>query len=249
MMSAIWSKNPNDTLNCSAYSVFQFYENHGLLDLKNRPEWYVIAQGSKSYIQPMVSKLKDRVYLNTKIEMIQREVDHVILKSGSDEFKFDSVVIATHSDQALNILASPTREEKKILSAIKYTENETILHTDDQVMPRIKRSWASWNYLDNGSSSSSLTYYMNRLQSIQSSTNFFVSVNLRSKIDSNKIIKSFNYSHPCFDVDTIKAQQQIKLINGVNNTLYVGSYWGYGFHEDGVNSAINTCQLIGEMDV
>lgn len=249
MMSAIWSKNQDDTLNCSAYSIFQFYDNHGLLDVYNRPPWYVIANGSKSYIPSLVNPLKERIYLNTKIETIEREADKVVLKSGSKTFTFDSVVIAAHSDQALGMLAKPTDEEKKILSAIKYTQNETILHTDDQIMPTKKRSWASWNYLDNGHSAVSLTYYMNRLQSIQSDTNFFVSVNLRSKIDSHKIIKTFNYSHPCYDLNTIKAQQQINLINGVNNTFYAGSYWGYGFHEDGVKSAINTCRLIGERDV
>ena len=116
-------------------------------------------------------------------------------------------------------------------------------------MPRRKLSWASWNYLDNGSSSPSLTYYMNRLQSIQSRTNFFVSVNLSGTIDSSKIIQRFKYAHPCLDLAALRAQQQIKLINGINNTYYVGSYWGYGFHEDGVNSAINTCRLIEEIDV
>ena len=249
MLSAIWSKNKEDTLNCSAHFIFNFYANHGLLDLYNRPPWYVIAQGSKSYIPPLIKKIKDRIYLNTTIEKIQREANYVVLKSKSNETIFDCVVIATHSDQALNLLAQPSEEEVNILSAIKYTDNEVILHTDDQIMPRRKLSWASWNYLDNGSSSPSLTYYMNRLQSIQSRTNFFVSVNLSGTIDSSKIIQRFKYAHPCLDLAALRAQQQIKLINGINNTYYVGSYWGYGFHEDGVNSAINTCRLIEEIDV
>ena len=249
MISAIWSKSKSDTLNCSAHFIFKFYANHGLLDLYNRPPWYVIAQGSKSYISPMINQLKERIYLNTKIEMIQREANHVVLKSESNEFTFDCVVIATHSDQALKLLSQPTDEEIKILSAIKYTDNEVVLHTDERIMPRRKLSWASWNYLDNGSPSPSLTYYMNRLQSIESRTNFFVSVNLKAAIDSSKIIQCFQYAHPCLDLDAIQAQQHINLINGINNTYYVGSYWGYGFHEDGVNSAINTCGLIGGIDV
>jgi uncharacterized protein len=249
MMSAIWSKNKEDTLNCSAHFIFQFYANHGLLDLYNRPPWYVIAQGSKSYISPMIAKLKERIYLNTKIETIEREANQVVLKSKSNESTFDCVVIATHSDQALKLLSKPTREEIDILSAIKYTENEVVLHTDEHIMPRRKLSWASWNYLDNGRSLPSLTYYMNRLQSIQSPTHFFVSVNLAEAIDSGKIIQSFKYAHPCLDLAAMKPQQQINLINGINNTYYVGSYWGYGFHEDGVNSAINTCRLIGGVDV
>jgi uncharacterized protein len=249
MMSSIWSKNKADTLNCSAHFIFKFYANHGLLDLYNRPPWYVIAQGSKSYIPPMIAKLKERIYLNTKIETITREAHQVVLKSESNESIFDCVVIATHSDQALKLLAQPTEEELAILSAIKYTENEVVLHTDERIMPRRKLSWASWNYLDNGRSSPSLTYYMNRLQAIQSRTNFFVSVNLSGAIDSSKIIQRFKYAHPCLDLAAMKAQQQINLINGANNTYYVGSYWGYGFHEDGVNSAINTCRLIGEVNV
>lgn len=249
MMSAIWSKNKEDTLNCSAHFIFKFYENHGLLDLYNRPPWYVIAQGSKSYIPPLIAKLKERIYLNNKIESISREANHVVLKSESNESIFDCVVIATHSDQALKLLSQPTEEEINILSAIKYTENEVVLHTDEQIMPRRKLSWASWNYLDNGGSSPSLTYYMNRLQSIPSRTNFFVSVNLAGTIESSKIIQRFKYAHPCLDRVALRAQQQIKLINGINNTYYVGSYWGYGFHEDGVNSAMNTCRLIEEIDV
>ena len=249
MVSAIWSKNKSDTLNCSAHFIFKFYANHGLLDLYNRPPWYVIAQGSNSYIAPMILKLKERIYLNTKIQTVTRKANQVILKSDDDEFLFDCVVIATHSNQALKLLAQPTEQEKNILSAIKYTDNEVILHTDTQIMPKRRLSWASWNYLDNGSSLPSLTYYMNRLQSIKSSTNFFVSMNLLGAIDPSKIIQSFKYAHPCLDLAAIKAQQQINSINGINNTYYVGSYWGYGFHEDGVSSAINTCKLIGERDV
>ena len=249
MMSAIWSKNKEDTLNCSAYFIFKFYENHGLLDVYNRPPWYVIANGSHSYIPPMINKFKDKIYLNTKIESITREPNYVILKSGDNEFSFDSVVIATHSDQALKLLAKPTEEEVKVLSAIKYTENDVVLHTDDKIMPVRKLSWASWNYLDDGNANSTLTYYMNRLQSIKSRTNFFVSVNLSREIDHSKVIKSFKYSHPCLDMTAIKAQKQIDLINGLNNTYYVGSYWGYGFHEDGVSSALKTCRLLGEFDV
>lgn len=249
MMSAIWSKNKEDTLRCSAHFIFKFYANHGLLDLYNRPPWYVIARGSKSYIPSLIKKLNGRIYLNTRIEALKREKNHVVLKSESNESIFDCVVIATHSDQALKLLSQPTEEEVTILSAIKYTENEVVLHTDEQIMPRRKLSWASWNYLDNGSSSPSLTYYMNRLQSIQSRTQFFVSVNLTGTIQNSKIIQRFKYAHPCLDLTAFKAQQQIKLINGINNTYYVGSYWGYGFHEDGVTSAMNTCKLIEELDV
>jgi predicted NAD/FAD-binding protein len=249
MLGAIWSKNKEDVLSCSAYFIFKFYANHGLLDLYDRPPWYVIAQGSKNYIRPMVQNLKNKIYLNTPVDTIKRKNNQIIIHSGNHEFIFDAVIIATHSDQALQLLFEPTESEVRLLSSIKYTENNVILHTDERVMPKRKRAWASWNYLDNERTSPTLTYYMNRLQSIQSNINFFVSVNLEKVIDSHKIIQHFKYAHPCLDVGAIKAQEQIGLINGIHNTYFVGSYWGYGFHEEGVNSAINTCKLIGNIHV
>ncbi|WP_115705875.1 NAD(P)/FAD-dependent oxidoreductase [Legionella sainthelensi] len=245
MMAAIWSKNKEDTLNCSASFILQFYNNHGLLDLFNRPMWYVIKQGSKNYITPMLARLKDQVYLNSNVEQIIREPNKIKIIVNSKEYIFDAVVCATHSDQALTMLEKPTPEEINILSAIKYTENEVVLHKDRNVMPKNIRAWASWNYLDNQSNAPTLTYYMNRLQSIHSNHDFFVSVNLTHELAENKIIQSFKYAHPCLTVSALKAQKQINLINGINNTYYVGSYWGYGFHEDGVNSATNTCKLLG----
>lgn len=249
MMSAIWSKNKEDTLQCSAHFIFTFYANHGLLDLYNRPSWYAIANGSKNYIEPMIQNIKDRVYVNNKIDRIKRTANGVVVKSQSYESTFDYVVIATHSDQALQLLAQPSDVEITLLSAIKYTQNDIVLHTDEHIMPKKKLAWASWNYLDNGSALPTLTYYMNRLQSLHAGPNFFVSTNLTQEIASNKIIRRFQYAHPCLDLAAMKAQQQINLINGINNTYYVGSYWGYGFHEDGVNSAINTCKLIEEANV
>lgn len=245
MMAAIWSKNKTDTLNCSAYFICQFYANHGLLESYNRPPWYVVGNGSHSYILPMIESFKDRVYLDHKIEAIERSNDQVVLKSKNSTRIFDHVVIATHSDQALALLEQPSEAETKILSAIQYTKNAVVLHTDERVMPIRKRSWASWNYLDMGDTLPSLTYYMNRLQSIRSHTNFFVSMNLSETIDTDKIIQRFDYAHPCLDLVAVKAQQNLALINGKNNSYYVGSYWGYGFHEDGVKSAIHTCKLLG----
>ncbi|KTD32934.1 flavin containing amine oxidoreductase [Legionella nautarum] len=244
MMAAIWSKNKEDTLNCSASFILQFYNNHGLLDLFNRPTWKVIKQGSKIYVNPMLKKLKDQIYLNSKVERIKREHNKIKIVVNSQEQVFDAVVCATHSDQALTMLEKPTPQEIQILSAIKYTENEVILHRDRNIMPKNKKAWASWNYLDIQSTAPTITYYMNRLQSIHSNQDFFVSVNLVNEIAENQIIQSFKYAHPCLNVSALKAQKQINLINGMNNTYYAGSYWGYGFHEDGVNSAINTCKLL-----
>ncbi len=245
MMAAIWTKNKDDALKCPAYFILQFYNNHGLLDLFNRPMWYVIKEGSKNCITPMINRITDKIHLNSKVDLIKRENNKITIVANSNEHVFDAVVCATHSNQALAMLEKPSSEEIRILSAIRYTENEVVLHRDSNIMPKRKRAWASWNYLDNESTSSTLTYYMNRLQSIDSSHDFFVSVNLSSKINEEKIIQSFKYAHPCLNITALKAQKQINLINGTNNTYYVGSYWGSGFHEDGVNSAISTCNLIG----
>lgn len=245
MMASIWSKRKDDIMASSAYFILHFYLNHGLLDNKNRPQWYVISDGSHTYIPKLITNFRDNIYLSTKIEHIVRENGHVILKTKTDQFVFDAVVIATHSDQALKMLANPTEDEGKILSLIKYIDNDVILHTDDKLMPKHKRAWASWNYYDSGNSLPSLTYYMNRLQSIKTPPNFFVSLNLNELIDEEKIIKKLYYSHPCFNQNAINAQKQFDRINGKNNTYYAGAYWGYGFHEDGVKSGIVVANSLG----
>jgi predicted NAD/FAD-binding protein len=244
LIASIWSKTDKDVMQCSTHFILKFCENHGLLDAYNRPEWFVVANGSCSYVSTLIENIKDKIFLNTKIESIVRNENQVILKSATDTYIFDKVVIATHSDQALKMLTDPSEEEKRILSAIEYNNNDVILHTDNTVMPSRRLAWASWNYFDIGDDFPTLTYYMNRLQSISTSTDFFVSVNLSKYIDANKIIQKFNYSHPAFNIVSTKAQQQQHLINGKLNTFFVGSYWGYGFHEDGVNSAIQTCELL-----
>lgn len=245
MMAAIWSKRPMDILKNSAYFILQFYNNHGLLDAYNRPPWYVIKGGSRNYIYYFTKNFESRIYLKTKIEKIRREENQVILYAENCQHVFDKVLIATHSDQALKILDQPTALEIAILSAIPYIENEVILHTDFRVMPRNKRAWASWNYYDRGSELPTLTYYMNRLQSLESPHHFFVSMNLGNQIDENKIIKKFSYHHPCFSQLSIQAQRDHQLINGKNHTYFAGAYWGYGFHEDGVKSAMHACEPFG----
>ena len=245
MMASIWSKTHHEIMACSAQFVLQFYANHGLLDTYDRPAWYVIANGSSSYIPVLTNSFKHQIALNTKIISIERQQNQVVLKSATQQFIFDAVVIATHSDQALEMLTDPSDDEKNILSGIPYRENEVILHTDIRLLPKHPLAWASWNYLDNDTPFPTLTYYMNRLQSIESPYHFCVSLNLSEQIDESKIIKRFQYAHPCFNLQTHSIQQQKRLINGKNNTYFAGSYWGYGFHEDGVKSAIDVCELLG----
>jgi len=245
MLSAIWSKNKDDALSTSAYFILKFYLNHGLLDIFNRPQWYVLVNGSHSYIPKLTENLKDKIHLDTKIERVERKPNQVILKSSQDEYIFDMVVMANHSDEALKLIADPTKEELEILSAIPYVDNDVILHTDASIMPKSKRAWASWNYLDTGTSSATLTYYMNRLQSLQSNKDYFVSVNLTDHIREDKVIQRFKYGHPCFSQKAAAAQKKFDLINAKNNTYYAGSYWGNGFHEDGVKSAVRIAESLG----
>lgn len=245
MAASIWSNNFSDIYSSSARFILQFYENHGLLNLTNQPQWYVLSNGSFSYIPALIQSFKNQIFLNTKIQSIKRLKDHILIKSANHEQIFDAVLIATHSDEALKMLDDPSAEEQNILSSIKYTKNEIVLHTDTSILPKRKIAWASWNYLDVQHDAPALTYYMNRLQGINSSTHFCVSVNLNNHINKEKIIKQFSYCHPCFDLDTAKIQAQHELINGKNNTYYAGAYWGYGFHEDGVKSAIKACEPLG----
>ncbi len=245
MACAIWSCPANQVLDFPLHFFFGFLKNHGLLDLFSRPQWYVIQNGSKSYIDALTSKYKDNIYLNTPILKIRRNPSGVILVTDKDSISFDQVVIATHSDVALKILDNPTNDEKSILGAIPFNNNEITLHYDTQVLPTIKRNWASWNFTENKNNQCCLTYYLNRLQNLEQDENFCVSVNLGDTIDKEKIIKEISFSHPVFSQKSIAAQKRHHEINGKNNTFYCGAYWGYGFHEDGVSSAIKACEPLG----
>jgi len=245
MISAIWSAEPINMLDSPAHFILRFCENHGLLDVANRPQWSVVAGGSKQYIAPLTKSFAQNIRLNTKVNSVRRINNGVEIHTENGIEQFDAVIFATHSDQALNLLADPTDDEKNILAAIPYSNNEVVLHTDESVLPKNKLARASWNYLDVASQKFALTYYMNRLQSLNSKIDFCVSVNLTEHINPEKIIQKFNYSHPCYQVQTIQAQKQHNLINGKNSTYFCGAYWGYGFHEDGVNSAIAACLPLG----
>jgi predicted NAD/FAD-binding protein len=245
MAASIWSAQPAEIYTTPARFIFNFFENHGLLAIANRPQWYVVAGGSRNYIEPLIQGYRDKIFLNAKVDHISHRDNQVILKVGNDEVIFDAVVIATHSDQALQMLGEPSPAEDSILSAIQYQKNEVVLHSDNSLLPKKRRAWASWNYLDNNQEMAGLTYYMNRLQNIESPIDFCVSVNQTEKIQPEKIFERFTYSHPCFTQEAIRAKQQHAEINGKNNIYYSGAYWGNGFHEDGVKSALDACEPLG----
>tara|TARA_E500000331_G_scaffold320704_1_gene334427 strand:- start:6537 stop:7787 length:1251 start_codon:yes stop_codon:yes gene_type:complete len=240
MSSAIWSSDPKNILIMPLKFLVNFFENHGLLSLANRPTWKVIKGGSKNYVEKLVLGFSDKIKLNSKVESILRFPDRVeIFTRDRGRQSFDYVFLGCHSDQALKILADPSRDEESTLSAIKYQSNEAILHTDEDLLPNNRRAWASWNYNipEKKQESTSLTYNMNLLQKIDSKYTFCVTLNNSSKIRSSKIIKRVEYSHPIFTNDAVNAQKNHYLINK-NRTFFCGAYWYNGFHEDGVVSAL-----------
>ena len=250
MGAAIWSTPANKVLNMPAYFFIKFFYNHGMLETINRPNWWVIKNGSSEYIKKIIRGFENKINLSTPVKTVARKNEGIEIQLAKKEEtqKFDSVIFATHSDQALEMLENPTDTEKDILSSIPYQKNEVLLHTDSSVLPRRKLSWASWNYqLDSDPALPVvLTYNMNILQSINCKETLCVTLNDHNSVDETKILKKITYHHPLFNGKSIEAQKRKSEISGVNNTHYCGAYWRNGFHEDGVVSALDVCKDFGE---
>lgn len=241
MGSAIWSAQPAVMRQMPAKFFVRFFVNHGLLSVDNRPTWRVIKGGSNRYVEKLVAGHRDRIYLNTPVQGISRIANGVEIRvRNSDPLHFDQVFLACHSDQALRMLTDPTGPEKEVLGAIHYQSNEAVLHTDTSLMPRRKLAWAAWNYhvLAEEKHRVALTYNMNILQGIDAHAQFCVTLNNSDKIDPKRVLKTIQYSHPVFTEQAVAAQSRHREINGANHTYYCGAYWRYGFHEDGVLSAL-----------
>jgi uncharacterized protein len=250
MGAAIWSTIPSDMFKIPAKFFIKFFKNHGLLQIKNRPKWWVIKDGSRQYIKKIISNFKDSISISTPIKNVERFKDEIKIVFQSDNKSsetFDKVIFATHSDQALKILKKPTNDEIKILGSLPYQKNEVLIHTDETILPKRKLAWASWNYsLDsNFNSPVALTYNMNILQSLKCKKTFCVTLNNHSLINPKKIIKKVIYYHPLFTAEGIKSQAKKHHISGKNNTYFCGAYWRNGFHEDGVVSAIDVAKQFG----
>ncbi len=247
--AAIWSADRTQMRDFPARYFVQFFHNHGFLAVANRPQWRVIRGGSRRYVEALTRRYRDRIRLKAPVQAIRRHRDHVALTPrGSDNERFDHVVIAAHSDQALGMLADPSDLEREVLSAFAYQENQAILHTDASILPRQRRAWAGWNYhlLRGGRGRVAITYNMNILQSLPAPEQFCVTLNHADAIDPAKIIRRVIYHHPVYTPATVVAQQRHHAISGVNRTHFCGAYWGYGFHEDGVNSALAVCKPFGK---
>ncbi len=251
MGAAIWSTPANKVLEMPAYFFIKFFYNHGMLEISNRPNWWVIKNGSFQYISKIIKGFEEKIYLSSPIKKVVRTGDGVELffVKNDKKLNFDAVIFATHSDQALSLLESPSDLEMEILKSFPYQKNEVLLHTDATVLPKRKLAWASWNYQLDADPNAPvvLTYNMNILQSIQSDQTFCVTLNDHDSVDQRKVIKKISYDHPLFTVDAIAAQKRKHEISGINNTYYCGAYWRNGFHEDGVVSALDVCEQFGEI--
>lgn len=246
MAASIWSTSPNFILEMPAIFFIRFFDNHGLLKITNRPQWWVIKNGSKQYVKKILDDFNGTIHLNTTINELKRESNKVYIKINNDTKIFDAVVLATHSDQSLSIIKDLSDNEKNVLGKIKYQKNTALIHTDTSILPKRKKAWSSWNYLlDKNDNKVILTYNMNILQSLKSKKTYCVTLNNTDMINENKIIKKITYHHPLFTKESVFAQSQKNLICGVNNTYFCGAYWGNGFHEDGVNSALDVCKKFG----
>ena len=225
----------------------RFFKHHGLLQLRDRPQWRTLVGGSHSYLEPLSRPFRDHIRLDCGVQRIVRSDEGVrVCSERFGEEQFDHVVIAAHSDQALGMLADPSVEERDILGAIPYQNNSVVLHTDTRVLPSLKSTWSSWNYRLPAEAQTwpVLSYDMNILQCIDSSHTFCVTLNHDASIDPARILGRYNYAHPQFSPQGIAAQNRWTEINGVRNTWFCGAYWGNGFHEDGVVSALRVSNAI-----
>ena len=250
MVSAIWSMPPYEANKMPLKFFLKFFQNHGLFKLKQRPEWFTVSNRSRSYVNKILSKISGEYYKNYKVNKIKRISHGVQLYYGGNNefFDYDKVVLATHADEALSIIEKPLVEEKSILSNFKYRENVAIIHTDENIMPKNKKVWSSWNSHVNSETpeKNSLTYWLNLLQNLKCDENIFLTLNSTSQISENKILKKVIFTHPYFDQNSLDSQKKLDLIQNKKNILFCGSYFGYGFHEDGIKSSIEMIKFLDD---
>jgi predicted NAD/FAD-binding protein len=246
--SAVWSADPSEMWSFPARFLAEFFDNHGMLGFRDRPRWRTVSGGSARYVEALTGRLRGRMLLSTPIAGVARTPDHVLVTPrGGEPQRFDQVVLATHSDQALALLSDASDRERELLGAISYQDNEAVLHTDTAMLPRRRRAWASWNYhlLPRPTGRTTVTYHMNRLQSLHAEREFCVTLNRSDEIDPAKVIRTIAYAHPVYTRDGVAAQSRVAEISGASRTHFCGAYWGWGFHEDGVVSAQRVAEGLG----
>jgi predicted NAD/FAD-binding protein len=245
--SAVWSADPQQMWSFPASFMAEFFDNHGMYSLRDRPRWRTVTGGSRSYVEAISGPWRDRVRLAAPVRRIERLPHGVRIEAdGCESEEFDQVVLATHSDQALALLGDPSPAEREILGAIPYQRNEAVLHTDTSLLPRRRAAWSSWNFhlSDDSSRGSTVTYWMNNLQRLRAQRQYLVTLNRGGEIDPEQTIQRFQYDHPVYTTAGVAAQARHGEISGTRRTHYCGAYWGWGFHEDGVTSALRACEGI-----
>ncbi len=248
-VSAVWSSDPRQMHTFPVRFLAEFFSNHGMLGFRDRPQWSTVTGGSARYVEALSAPFAQRIRLNTPVQSITRHDRHVEVKArGCEPECYEQVVIATHSDQALSMLGDASERERTLLGAIPYQRNEAVLHTDASLLPRRAAARAAWNFhlLREPKALSTVTYYMNHLQKLRADRHFCVTLNHAEAIDPSKIIRTIDYSHPVYTPAGVAAQGEHAAISGLHTrTHYCGAYWGWGFHEDGVRSALRACEPFG----
>ena len=250
MVSAIWSMPPYEASQMPLVFFLNFFKNHGLFKLKNRPQWFTVANRSKTYVSKILSKISGEYFKNYEINKVVRNSNGVKIYYGSESefFTYDKVVLASHADESLKIISDISDREKEILSNFKYKPNKAVIHSDESVMPKNKQAWCSWNSSLNPENKehSSVTYWLNQLQNLKIDKNIFLTINPFFKIDHHKVFNEIDFTHPYYDENALQNQSNLKSIQNVNNTLFAGSYFGYGFHEDGIKSSIEMLKTLND---
>ena len=250
MVSAIWSMPPFEASQMPLTFFLSFFKNHGLFKLKDRPQWYTVTNRSKTYVDKILSKVSGEYFKNYEINKIIRDNNGVKVYYGSENefFNYDKVVLASHADESLKIISDITNKEREILSNFKYKPNKAVIHSDEKLMPVNKNAWCSWNSSLNpdNKEQSSVTYWLNQLQNLKTDKNIFLTINPFVEIASDKIYHKIDFTHPYYDEKALQNQSNLKTIQNTNNTLFAGSYFGYGFHEDGIKSSIEMLKTLND---
>ena len=250
MVSAIWSMEPSKAKQMPLSFFMKFFQNHGLFKIKDRPQWYTVTNRSRTYVKKVLDNISGEYYKNYPINKIARNASGVKVYYGkkNEFFDYEKVVLATHADEAISIIENPTEIEKKILSNFQYRKNLAIIHTDEKFMPTNKKAWSSWNsQMDfNNLKNNSVTYWLNLLQNLKINKNIFLTLNPFLDIPEDKIFKKVNFTHPYYNKEVLLNQKQLNILQNKKNILYCGSYFGYGFHEDGIKSSIEMIQYLND---
>ncbi len=238
LVAAIWSMPFSKAKEMPLKLFLNFFINHGLFRLKNRPQWFTVTNRSRNYVKKILEKISGEIFKNYKINNISRSDDNIRISIGNEHLHYDQVVLACHADQSLNILNDPSSKEKEILNKFTYVSNRAFLHTDENLMPSRKKAWSSWNSITKDNRTC-ITYWLNKLQNLKTNKNYFLTLNPVAEVEENKIIKQEKFTHPYFNNENVSLQKDLHLLQGKKRTWFCGSYFGYGFHEDGLKSSID----------